>query len=397
MASQDGLYLTSMTGLDADGPVRLTDAETVDLSEVTSRLTVTPTGVLVQARHRGSLRLLRIAAAGGPPEVLLDGPLQVLHHDAVTSVAGEVVVAVVGGALTAGDLMLLRRDGPVALTDLAATLRARTSIRPLRELTAVSADGYPVHGWVVVPEGDGPHPVLLDIHGGPFTQYGWTLYDEAQVLAGAGYAVLLANPRGSAGYGTAHGAAIQGAFGDLDTADVTAFLDTALADSSLGLDSTRLGVLGGSYGGYLTSWITTRPELAARFSAAVVERGFLDPLSFAGTSDIGWFFGDVWCGTDPEQLAAQSPMAHVDAVRTPTLVIHSEQDYRCPIEAGQRWFAALIRQGVPAELLIFPGESHGLTRGGAPAHRLARFQHLLRWWGRYLPTPMNPGEAVPVT
>lgn len=392
VANQDGLYRIPVgAGAGAassgtDGPVRLTDAESVDLGEATSHLTVTSTGVLVQARDRGAVRLLHIPAAGGPPEVVLDGPRWVLGHDAVDGPAGRVVMATVADAATAGELVVIGPAGPVVLTDLAAGLRERTAIRPLVELTATASDGYPVHGWAVLPEGAGPHPVLLDIHGGPFTQYGWTLYDEAQVLAGAGYAVLLANPRGSAGYGAAHGSAIRGAFGQLDTADVTAFLDAALADPGLHLDGARLGVLGGSYGGYLTSWITTRPELAPRFAAAVVERGFLDPVSFAGTSDIGWFFGDVWCGTDADELAAQSPMAHVGAVRTPTLVIHSEQDYRCPIEAGQRWFAALVRQGVPAELLIFPGESHGLTRGGQPAHRVARFGHLLRWWNRYLPT-----------
>lgn len=398
VANQDGLFRVAVSGVGAaapatDGPVRHTDVESIDLGETTSHLTVTATGVLVQARDRGAVRLLHIPAAGGGPEVVLDGPRWVLGHDAVDGPAGRVVVATVADATTPGELVLVGPAGPVVLTDLAAGLRARTAIRPLVERTATAADGYPVHGWAVLPEGPGPHPVLLDIHGGPFTQYGWTLYDEAQVLAGAGYAVLLANPRGSAGYGAAHGSAIQGAFGQRDTADVTAFLDTALADPALHLDAARLGVLGGSYGGYLTSWITTRPELGSRFAAAVVERGFLDPVSFAGTSDIGWFFGDVWCGTDPEALAAQSPMAHVGAVRTPTLVIHSEQDYRCPIEAGQRWFAALVRSGVPAELLIFPGESHGLTRGGQPAHRLARFQHLLRWWDRYLPTARPQAEA----
>jgi dipeptidyl aminopeptidase/acylaminoacyl peptidase len=397
VANQDGLFLLPIVGPaadsdDGDGPARLTDPETLDLGEVTSHLTVTATGVLVQARDRGAVRLLHIPSAGGSPEVVIDGPRWVLGHDCVDTPAGRVVVATVAGPESAGELVVVGAGDSRVLTDLAAGLRARTALHPLLELSATSADGYPVHGWVVLPEGAGPHPVLLDIHGGPFTQFGWTLFDEAQVLAGAGYAMLLANPRGSAGYGAAHGSAIGGAFGVLDTADVTAFLDTALADPALQLDAARLGVLGGSYGGYLTSWITTRPELGARFSAAVVERGFLDPVTFAGTSDIGWFFGDAWCGTDPDQLAAQSPMAHVDAVRTPTLVIHSEQDYRCPIEAGQRWFAALIRQGVPAELLIFPGESHGLTRGGQPAHRVARFRHLLRWWDRYLPTgrPSDP-------
>jgi len=407
VARQDGLY---RVGLDAGGPQQPelhTDFEAVDLGEVFSHLTVTATGVLVQARHRGSVQLLRVPTAGGAPELVLDGPLQVLGHDAAQAGDGEVIVAAVASASSCGELVVLgpdsadSPDGPGGLrtlTDFSAALRERTAVQALHELTALAPDGEAVHGWVVLPDGAGPHPVLLDIHGGPFTQFGWSLYDEAQVLAGAGYAVLLCNPRGSAGYGAAHGAAIAGRFGTLDLDDVTAFLDTALAERSWRLDASRLGVLGGSYGGYLTSWITTRPEVASRFSAAVVERGFLDPATFAGTSDIGWFFGDEWCGTDPGALAAQSPMAHVAAVRTPTLVIHSEQDLRCPIEAGQRWFAALVRQGVPAELLVFPGESHGLTRTGRPAHRRARFEHLLRWFAAHLPVPAaDPASTDPAS
>ncbi|NTW41109.1 MAG: S9 family peptidase, partial [Cellulomonadaceae bacterium] len=149
----------------------------------------------------------------------------------------------------------------------------------------------------------------------------------------------------------------------------------------------RVGVMGGSYGGYLTAWLTTQTH---RFAAAVVERGFLDPVSFVGTSDIGWFFGLEYLGDTgtPEEaaaLAAQSPMAHVGRVRTPTLVIHSENDWRCPVEQGQRWFVELKRRGVPAELLLFPGEGHELTRSGRPRHRVARFEHVLGWWARHLP------------
>jgi dipeptidyl aminopeptidase/acylaminoacyl peptidase len=145
--------------------------------------------------------------------------------------------------------------------------------------------------------------------------------------------------------------------------------------------------MGGSYGGYLTAWLTTRTD---RFAAAIVERGFLDPVSFVGSSDIGWFFGLEYLGdgdTDEARaaVAAQSPMAHVSRVTTPTLVIHSEQDWRCPVEQGQRWFVELKRRGVPSELLLFPGEGHELTRSGRPQHRLVRFEHVLGWWAKNLP------------
>jgi dipeptidyl aminopeptidase/acylaminoacyl peptidase len=225
------------------------------------------------------------------------------------------------------------------------------------------------------------------IHGGPYAQYTHALFDEVQVLAEAGYAVVYGNPRGSAGYGRDHGTAIQRGFGTVDTDDVLALFDAALDDDSLALDRERTGVMGGSYGGYLTAWLTTRTQ---RFDAAIVERGFLDPVSFVGSSDIGWFFGLQYLGDNdtPEAaaaLSAQSPMAHVGAVRTPTLVIHSENDWRCPVEQGQRWFVELKRRGVHAELLLFPGEGHELTRSGRPQHRVTRFEHVLDWWSARLP------------
>jgi dipeptidyl aminopeptidase/acylaminoacyl peptidase len=223
------------------------------------------------------------------------------------------------------------------------------------------------------------------IHGGPYAQYTVGLFDEVQTLAEAGYAVVYGNPRGAAGYGSAHGKAIHRAFGTVDTDDVLALLDAATTDPAL--DAERVGVMGGSYGGYLTAWLTTRTD---RFEAAIVERGFLDPVSFTGSSDIGWFFGLEYLGdgdSDAEKaaVAAQSPMAHVAKVTTPTLVIHSEQDWRCPVEQGQRWFVELKRRGVEAELLLFPGEGHELTRSGRPQHRLVRFEHVLDWWARHLP------------
>ncbi|NKY41698.1 alpha/beta hydrolase family protein, partial [Cellulomonas septica] len=307
---------------------------------------------------------------------------------------GAVPFAVVTAAdpTSAGDVLTVSLDGSgeaTPRTDLSAPLRA-AGVRAPRELDATAPDGYPVHGWVVTPDperhGPGPYPTILMIHGGPHAQYTHAVFDEVQVLAAAGWAVVLGNPRGSSGYGRAHGRAIHRAFGTVDTDDVLALLDAATALPEV--DADRVGVMGGSYGGYLTAWLTTRTD---RFAAAVVERGFLDPVSFVGSSDIGWFFGLEYLGDSGDEdgaraVAAQSPMAHVGAVRTPTLVIHSEQDWRCPVEQGQRWFVELRRRGVEAELLLFPGEGHELTRSGRPRHRRQRFEHVLAWWGRHLPT-----------
>lgn len=340
--------------------------------------------VIVRDLHRGGVRLLSVDPDGSQvEEVLLGGHIVVGAQAA--SADGSVVVVVAGDQERAGDLGLVSGGEIHWLTDVSGPLRHEGGVRPRHELEATSKDGHPVHGWVVLPDpaafGDGPHPVLLNIHGGPHSQYDWALFDEAQVYAGAGYAVLMCNPRGSAGYGRDHARAVRHAMGGVDAEDVIAFLDSALADSSLMLDAHRQGVLGGSYGGYLTALLTTRTD---RFTAAVVERGYLDATSFVGSSDIGWFFPGEYHGT-PKAMREQSPMTHVGDVTTPTLVIHSEADWRCPVEQGQRWFTALRMRGVPTELLLFPGEGHELSRSGRPRHRRQRFEHILRWWGEHLP------------
>src|SRR3954454_18805654 len=152
--------------------------------------------------------------------------------------------------------------------------------------------------------------------------------------------------------------------------------------------------MGGSYGGYMTTLLIGGTD---RFTAAISERAFNDPVSFVGSSDIGWFFPDRYLGTDPTRVATQSALAHAGAITTPTLVIHSEQDWRCPVEQGARLYVELKRRGVPSELLLFPGEGHELSRSGRPRHRLARFEHILRWWARWLRAPQDAaaGSAEP--
>lgn len=390
VAAQTGLFVLDVAA-GQDGPTavgaarRLTDAESVDLAPGV----LVPAGdeVLVGELSRGAVEL--VAVRDDALRVLLGAP-HVVQGVSLAPGAGRAVVTAAGPA-TSGDVLVVDlASGEVRdVTDLSAPLRATGRVRVPVELDATAPDGYPVHGWVVHPDparyGSGPHPTILMIHGGPYAQYTHGLFDEVQVLAEAGYAVVYGNPRGSAGYGAAHGRAIIKGFGTVDTDDVLALLGAALEDPAL--DGARVGVMGGSYGGYLTAWLTTRTD---RFAAAIVERGFLDPVSFVGSSDIGWFFGLSYLGDGgtPDEaaaLAAQSPMAQVARVQTPTLVIHSEQDWRCPVEQGQRWFVELKRRGVEAELLLFPGEGHELTRSGRPIHRRARFEHVLTWWGRHLP------------
>jgi dipeptidyl aminopeptidase/acylaminoacyl peptidase len=392
VARNSGVFVTSVSRSE-EGIRRITDAESIDLGDVGSQLTVTTRGILVQDRTRGAVRLLEVDVEGEPVDASSAREIaggQALYRSAAATPDGEVVVAVAVTSVSAGDLVVVRApatragDPPRRLTDVSRALREK-GIRPTVEVTVQADDGYGVHGWAVLPDasrfGNGPHPVLLNIHGGPYASYGWGLFDEAQVYAGAGYAVLMCNPRGAAGYGEAHGRAIQNSFGGRDADDVLQFLDGVLADESLPLDGERVGVMGGSYGGYMTAWLTSRTQ---RFVAAIVERGYLDATTFVGSSDIGWFFAREYHG-DVDAMRAQSPMTHVGEVRTPTLVIHSENDWRTPIEQGQRWFTALKLQGVEAELLVFPGEGHELSRSGRPKHRVARFEHILRWWAKHLP------------
>lgn len=351
-----------------------TDADTVDLAE--GHLTLVDDGVLVQDRTRGRVQVLHVGS-GGVTRRTADAT-----EATGVAVHGDRIVVTVQTPTSFGELGLVEPDSTDVrvLTDFGAPLQAAGIVVPT-EHDLVVRDGGRVHGWVWLPEGEGPHPVLLNIHGGPFAQYGVHVFDEAQVAVDAGYAVVQCNPRGSAGYGQAHGRSIRQRMGTVDLHDVLDFLDGALA-AHPSLDADRVGIMGGSYGGYLTAWAIAHEH---RFRAAIVERGFLDPDAFVGTSDIGAFFGDEYVGTDAALVASQSPMAVVSHVTTPTLVVHSERDLRCPLEQAQRYFAALHRQGVEAELLVFPGEDHELTRSGQPRHRVERFAAVLDWFGRRIP------------
>jgi dipeptidyl aminopeptidase/acylaminoacyl peptidase len=362
----------------------LLEAELDHRGDETPATVVADGAVLVGIERRGAVELLRVPLDGGEPELLVDGRFTVRGIAA----GGDVVVATVAHDRSSGELVALSGGERRLLTGFGAELGSTGRLHRMRERTATAPDGYPVHGWVTTPPGPGPHPVLMLIHGGPFTQHGWTLFDETQVLVSAGYAVVQCNPRGSSGYGSAHGRAIRHAWGGLDADDVVAFLDSVLADPAL--DGDRVGILGGSYGGFLTALLIGRTD---RFAAAIAERAFVDPVSFVGSSDIGWYFADGYVGTDPARIAAQSALAGAGSITTPTLVIHSEEDWRCPVEQGMRLYVELKRRGVPSELLLFPGEGHELSRSGRPKHRLARFEHVLRWWARWLPTPQNPGPG----
>ena len=284
------------------------------------------------------------------------------------------------------------------LTDLNAGFRASTPLVEPRRFT-IDHDGVVIEGWTYLTPGEGKVPVLLNIHGGPATQYGYAFFDEFQVYAGAGYAVVATNPRGSSGYGDAHLKAVVDRWHEPvppDLADLLAAVDAAALVEPR-LDTTRLGVMGGSYGGLMTVRVITADR---RYGSAVAERGLYSWASFAGTSDIGMWFDLGYLGAgpldDPERLRLAAPLTHVASADTPTLVIHSESDYRTPIEQGEQLFAMLKRLGVATEMLRFPaGEGHELSRSGTPRHRVERFAAILEWHERWLgdpaPAPATPG------
>jgi dipeptidyl aminopeptidase/acylaminoacyl peptidase len=272
------------------------------------------------------------------------------------------------------------------LTDVNAG--ARSDLAPVAPTYfTYERDGVEIDAWIYLPPGEETVPTLFNIHGGPASQYGWYFFDEFQVYAAAGYGVVATNPRGSSGRGVDWLRAVVGVWHEeepVDVADLRAAIDAATAREPR-LDPDRIGIMGGSYGGFVSGRILAIDD---RFSSAVVERGLLTWASFAGTSDIGPYFDrmylDAQLPDDHEILWQASPVAHAHRVTAPTLVLHSEADFRCPIEQAEQYFVALQRHGVESEFVRFPGESHELSRSGKPKHRIERFEAVLDWHGRYL-------------
>ena len=263
----------------------------------------------------------------------------------------------------------------------------RSEILAAPERFVFERAGFTVEGWTMKPVGftEGRrYPALLNIHGGPHAQYGVGFFDEFQVYAAAGFGVIFLNPRGSQGYGEAFTRAVVGDWGGGDYADVMAGLDEALGRAPW-IDPERLGVLGGSYGGFLTSWTVGHTD---RFKAACSERAVNCHTSMFGTSDIGHLFNVSEVGglpwEAPEVYRERSPLTYAKNVTTPLLIVHSEEDFRCPIEQGEQLFVALKKQGKEAVFVRFPDENHELSRSGKPRHRLERFRIILDWFTKRL-------------
>ncbi|MCB0174458.1 MAG: S9 family peptidase [Anaerolineae bacterium] len=267
-----------------------------------------------------------------------------------------------------------------------ALLRARD----LGDVEAVwfkGADGNDLQGWILTPPGFDPnrkYPSILEIHGGPMTQYGHFMMHEFYFLAAHGYVVYFCNPRGGFGYGEAHTKAIYNDWGNKDYADLMAWVD--VVEQKPYIDRDRMGVTGGSYGGFMTNWIIGHTD---RFKAAVTQRSVSNSVSMFGSGDLASIWSALFGPTtyfwdDHETYWRQSPLKYIGQAKTPTLVIHNEQDLRCSIEQGEQVFIALKTLGVDTEFVRFPDESHGLSRGGRTDRRIARLNHILRWFDKYL-------------
>jgi dipeptidyl aminopeptidase/acylaminoacyl peptidase len=248
------------------------------------------------------------------------------------------------------------------------------------------SEGRRIQGWFYQAGGKGKKaaPVVLEIHGGPATMYGWSLMWEWQCLIAAGMSVYASNPRGSQGYGQDFMSANYRDWGDGPMADVMAGLD-ALIDDGL-VDADRMGVTGGSYGGYLTSWIVGHTD---RFKAAVSCRSVNDLASEMLTGDIaGPLFGNYEYGAnpwdDPELYRSHSPLTYADKMDTPLLIQHSEKDLRTPITQGEELFTVLRSMHKPVRFLRVPEESHELTRSGAPFRRVDNVEKIRDWFSHFL-------------
>ncbi|MFV2007371.1 MAG: prolyl oligopeptidase family serine peptidase [Longimicrobiales bacterium] len=357
-----------------------------DLEPMSPQWSADGTGVLFLARIGGSEHLFRVPAAGGTVTQITQGPRTL--RSVSFSDRGHVMAYTSSDAVSPTELYIARGDGT---SERRATgfnddwLDDVTLMAPER-LTWTVGDGTEIEGWVIKPVGYTPgnsYPLILKIHGGPHSAYGHTFSPTFHVLSAAGFFVLYSNPRGSAGYGQDFQYATRGQWGVLDSEDYIGGVDAALRKYP-DADRGRVGVSGGSYGGFMTNWLTATTD---RFYAAVTSRSIANWESWWGSSDSQGlteyeFFGPPWERRDLYRRL--SPISYVENVTAPTLIINSENDYRTPIGEGEQWFMALKGLGVPVEMVRYPRSSHGLSRTGEPWLLVDRLERIRSWFVHWL-------------
>jgi dipeptidyl aminopeptidase/acylaminoacyl peptidase len=337
--------------------------------------------IMFLASDSGASHIHRVSASGGAPVSVTRGSFEVMGF----TVAGRRIAAAISDSRTIGEIYLIDRSERRRISHINDALFRKLMIVTPREFNFKSFDGTKIQGWLLRPPHFDPGkkwPVILQIHGGPRALYGYGFFHEFQLLAAEGYVVLYTNPRGSQGYGEAFASAIVNDWGNLDYRDLMAGVDELVKKPWV--NPRRLGVCGGSYGGYMTNWIVGRTN---RFRAAITMRSVSNIFSFYGTSDFGFedvheFGGHAF--DDPENYARQSPITFVKRIRTPLLIMHSEGDLRCPIEQAEQLYTMLKAMKRKVEFVRFPEENHDLSRVGRPDRRLERLEIILRWWKKYL-------------
>lgn len=300
------------------------------------------------------------------------------------AIAGDDIYFIGLRGLRLQELYLLKDEEEIQLTKFNENIIESKKLSIPEKFDIVN-DGIEIEGWVLKPtdyEEGKEYPAILDIHGGPKTVYGDVFYHEMQVWVNMGYFVFFCNPRGGDGRGNEF-ADIRGKYGTIDYDDLMKFTDEVL--KAYPIDRSRVGVTGGSYGGFMTNWIIGHTD---RFACAASQRSIANWFSKFGTTDIGYYFNvdqnasSPW--ENPEKLWWHSPMKYADKVKTPTLFIHSEEDYRCWLTEGIQMFTSLKYHGVPARLCMFRGENHELSRSGKPRHRVKRLEEMTNWFELYL-------------
>lgn len=301
--------------------------------------------------------------------------------------AGQRIAYVGTTASRPSELFVADADGgsEAKITRHNEVLLSQVLLAAARPLRFASRDGQPLEGWIILPRGSFANseafPLIVSTHGGPHGAYGERFSFQFQLWATAGYGVLYTNPRGSSGYGEDFLWATWGGWGNLDSDDVMAGLAYAL--EKYNIDTSRLGVTGYSYGGFLTNWLITHTD---RFAAAVSGAGISNWVSDYGTADVprtkeSEFFGPPWKPASGDLLWEQSPIKHADGVSTPTLFLHGEDDFRVPIEQAEQMYTALRKQRVAARFVRYPDSGHG---GWRPWDMVHRYSEELLWWYRYL-------------
>jgi dipeptidyl aminopeptidase/acylaminoacyl peptidase len=339
------------------------------------------------AEDQGSLGVYRVGAGGGPVTRIVSGERVVTGFSLSRDDAAVAFVA--SEPDSPAEVFVAGTDGGAErrLTNVNREWTCEVALgRP--ERFRFERAGMTVDAWIMKPVGFEPerrYPLLLNVHGGPHAQYGYPFFDEFQVQVGAGYGVLYTNPRGSQGYGEAFTRAVVGDWGGGDVADVEAGLDEALRRFDW-IDPERLGLLGGSYGGFVTSWIVGH---STRFRAACSERAVNSHVTMFGSSDIGHIFnvlelGGVLPWEDMARYLERSPLTYARDITTPLLIMHSEDDLRCPIGEAEQLFVALKTLRRDVVFVRFPDENHELSRSGKPRHRLERFRIILDWFEKFL-------------